>query len=462
IVDCLAADLLDLLTECLTETRIDRDKLDVGMLLILSRRCYINGLLFRDYGEEQHAQYSSIGGERIHDQAITYVYQVLGRKLTLAQNLLDRATNMHLLFQNLCRSAKATGWEQTEVRRDREGRSRNEDRDGFGFVAGELKRQRADLGNDFSSISKRRRIEFGPLWLTVADASTQAPEEMSLFDVLTALLLPLHNNFAEVKEIRLRFLRVIESLNERYMLLRSCGLDPSDWAERAEPSINVLKEMKKLRDNAKRFLHLDALVKSTTSSADRQYVAGDVIGDMLSSGLAGKKYAVIRKLLNEDRSAWKLFAERTDEQQVYATLFDALKGEQKKFAGSTTFMELVGTEHGMTMFRNSLDELHDETSTDDMDETEFTVNIDQTESIRQLTIRYAEQFDPVMNYFFNQVLGEGRRLHVALVDPDFRHRIDDHPDYNGLSDGELAGQLYANAENIINQGLANTAREGTL
>lgn len=445
---------------------MDRNKLDIGILLILSQQRYINGLLFRDYAEETSAQYSNIGGERIYDQAITYVYQVLGRKLTLAQNLLDRPTNMHLLFQNLCRSTEAGGWKQTEVRRNKEGQSRNEETDGFNIVAGELKRQCTELGSDFGAISKRRRLEYGPLWLTAADAMAEAPEEMSLFDVLTALLLPLRHDFSEIKEVRLRFLRVIESLNERYMLLRSCGLSPADWMERTEPSVNALKEMKKLRDNVKKFLHLDRLIKSTMDMGDGRRTSADTMTALLcdelpARTLAGKKYEAIRSLLDKNPSARKLLAERTDEQQIYAMLFDSLKGEQKKFAGVTTYTEFASTEHGMTMFRNPLVELHDETTLDDTSDAPLSVDDPQKESIRQLTTRHAEQFDPVMTYFFNQVLGEGRRLHHALIDPDFRQRIDDHPRYNNLPDSELAAQLYSNAEDIISQGLLNTSMSNT-
>ncbi len=57
----------------------------LGLLLTLSRKTYVNKLLFRDFSAAGESQWYSLpmpdGSEaRVHEQSVTYLQQVLARK----------------------------------------------------------------------------------------------------------------------------------------------------------------------------------------------------------------------------------------------------------------------------------------------------------------------------------------------------------------------------------------------
>ena len=128
ILDRLALDVLGILQQCLVSAPLDRDRLHLAILLTLSRRVYVEGLLYRDYRVDRDSQWYSWSlpdgsTARIHEQGIVYLHKVLARRPKLARRLKHEPGNMQLLLGLLCRYGPAEhGWRAAEIRRDRDAR----------------------------------------------------------------------------------------------------------------------------------------------------------------------------------------------------------------------------------------------------------------------------------------------------------------------------------------------------
>jgi hypothetical protein len=431
ILDRLAIDTLGIFARVLTVAPLDRDRLHIAVLLTLSRKSYVDNLLYRDFRLDRESQWYSWtlpdGGEaRIHEQSIVYLDKVLSRRPRLARRLRDEPGNMHLLLWRLCRHGPAKhGWRVTEIRRDLTLSDRGDAPDFVDHLAAELAAQRARLGDAYSDESKRRRQEYGPLWLIRGDCSAEVPEEMSLFEVLDALPLPLDEAFVEDTEVQRILVRVMDALNERYMLLRACGLNPEVWHDRDEPSIARLREMKQLRKPAEELLRLGI---------------------------------------------------ETDNADAYRRTFDGLKGREKQFAGCSSFDEFATTEHGQAMLRFvplSLDDrIGDHDEGEERARHETLADPDARDVEEDVTRRLAagqwvqlliddrpDWFCPVMRHFFLEVIGQGRPIHGGpgdrgvLNDPAFQRLVESYPELIVLDEPELAERLCQQAEAIIKRGL---------
>ena len=435
ILDRLALDVLGIFGQCLIRAPLDRDRLHLAILLTLSRRAYVDALLYRDYRVDRDSQWyrwslPDGGAARIHEQAIVYLHKVLARRPKLARRLRDEPGNMQLLLALLCRHGPARyGWQAAKIRRDQTREAQGEAEDFLQPLALELAAQRARLGDDYSDDSKRRREQYGPMWLIRGECCAEVPEEMALFDVLEAAPLPLQEVFAEDPELQRMLVRVMDALNERYTLLRSCGLDPELWHDRDEPSIARLREMKQLRKPAEELMRLGI----------------------------------------ED-----------DNVNAYRRAFTQLKGKEKQFAGCATFDEFATTEAGMAILRYASLSLDDMIGTD-ADGEEWArhetladpdaVDVEESVTRRRAAGQWAQLliddrpdwFDPLMAYFFREVIGNERTIHGepgdagVLRDEDFRRLIESYPELTVLDEGELAEQLCQRAEAIIKRGLRRQA-----
>ena len=324
-LDQLVYDLLLILRDTLSDPTVDLlhnqddvDILEFRVLALLSQPLYVKHLLWRDYkkssAEKWHLLRTARGEKlRIHDEAINYFYKVLRRRLRLAQNLKERLPSMHQLLQAGCRWGPAEpGWPNATIQRDPGLSPRHQDAVSFQRTIEALERQcrewtreqtkskdaAADTDTD-SGIVARRRAEFGPLWLIVADCIAEVIAELALFhDVLRTLPVPLPAEFAEDEKFQKYFQTVVQSLNERYGLLRSCGLDPQRWFDSEALSVNVLEDIKKLRSSVAEYL---------------------------------------KKQPDEERYS------------AYQTGFNTLKGQGTRFAGCKTFSEFVETEVGAVL-----------------------------------------------------------------------------------------------------------------
>jgi hypothetical protein len=431
IVDRLTLDVLRLLEQVLTASRFEQDRLYLGLLLTLSRKTYVNKLLFRDFSAAGESQWYSLPmpdgtDAKVHEQSVTYLQQVLARRPRLARRLQHEPGNMHLLLGALCRFGPAEkNWAIAEVKRD-QTLEKDDGAQDFRIPLGRaLEALCRSLGTDYSPESIRRREQYGPLWLVRAPNAAEVPEEVSLFEIAEALPVPLDVSFAANSELQRLIVRVMDALNERYMLLRGCGLNPMFWHDRDEPSISRLRDLKRLRQDADELLRLG--IESSNVDA-------------------------------------------------YQRTFNELKGGAKSFGGFTSFDDFVGDETGMSMLRYttlSLDDaLDDEAGGDswlrhetiaDPDavdiEEDFTMREAGSQWITDLIEARPKMFNPVMRYFFEQVIGEGRPIYAGggdrgvLADSAFRNLLDDDPDFADLDDDDRVEQLSKRAEALIKRGL---------
>lgn len=431
IVDRLTLDVLRLLEDILTTNRFEQDRLYLGLLLTLSRKTYVNKLLFRDFSNIGESQWYSLpmpdGGEaRVHEQSVTYLQQVLARKPRLARRLQHEPGNMHLLLGAFCRFGPAdNGWMAAEVKRD-PSLKQADDEDDFRIPLGRaLATLCKNQGTDYSPESTRRREQYGPLWLTREPSAAEVPEEISLFEIAEAVPVPLSPSFTSDADFQRLLARVMDALNERYMLLRGCGLNPTYWHERDEPSISRLRELKRLRQDADELLRLG--IESSNVDA-------------------------------------------------YQRTFNELKGSAKSLGGFSSFDDFAGDEIGMLMLRHtalSIDEsVGDDANGDSWLRHEAiadpnAVDVEEDLAMRDAGSRWVtdliearpKMFSPVMRYFFEQVIGEGRPIyagggdHGVLDDIAFRDLLDEDPDFAGLDDDDRAEQLAKRAEVLIKRGL---------
>lgn len=461
IIDRFAWDILLILRESLAEKSFDSDHIKLRILMTLSdvsensvktdsefksrarprprHNSYVKDLLFRDFSAEKVAIWHSFDlpatdkdharTVHIHDEAITYLSGVLGRRLTLAQNLKEKPTNLHLLFTSLSHYSRChPDWKTAQAYRHRDYYPTNEGRSYFCNCAQKLAEQRTTLSSNFNDISHRRRKQYGPLWLVVEDCIAELPEEFSLFDVFNALPLALYPEFINNSEIQKYLVRVLDSLNERYKLLRSTGLTPHTWLDRADPSIAILRDLKQIRTDANEFLRTG----ESNNVASAFCMAFD------------------RKIADEGR---------------------------KKLAGCRNFDEFLQREYGMAMLKYSAISLDQSEVTDSegdyrlheaipgldfeeaMVQSIFTRFGDDFDWIQYLIDSKPELFDEITTIFFKQAIGLDRPLdgtssdQPLLKNPKFKKLINAHPRYKHLDAEELADHLIEQAHKIIDQGI---------
>jgi len=417
----LAQDLLTIFKDTLTAEAFDpadpadREGLHLRILAQLSQPYYASKLLFRDFGKSHQETFhflKDLSGKPllgpdgkpmlIADQAITYLYKVLHRRLGLAKVNVSRGkpTNMHELLTHLCRRGPSGWrWRQAEIQRSLAGKESRVENLAFARTKKALKNQINRLGKNYSAESWSAREQHGPYWLRVGDCVAEAPEELSLFhDVLEAVPKPLQAGFADDWDIRLYLLKVLESLNERYKLLRSCGFDPTDWLDRDSPSIPVLKEMTQLKTKARRFLQSHPM--STEAAA-------------------------------------------------YEKAFEVLRNGRPHYCGHRSFADFLATEEGSILIglpegenwpTDEPDDFADDgDAVDDLDPLAALIDsmsdkLKLKEQLKQLIITQpAIDQDPLRRFFFLEVIPERIGDRSLLENAQFLKLIVAHPEFAGLS-----------------------------
>ncbi len=431
ILDRLAIDMLDLAERYLTKAPLNRDGYYLAILLTLSKRLYTDQLLYRDFriaGDQQWHRYKlpDNTSAKVHEQSIVYLHQVLMRRLRLARRLKHEPGNMHLLLAQLARFGTTDdSWPQVELRRDTALEANHDAADFCETLANALSMQRDALGDDFGDEARRRRDEYGPLWLIRPPQVAEMPEEMSWFDVIDAAPVPLAAGVTAHVDTQRLVVRVLDSLNERYTLLRSCGLDPERWHERDTPAIAKLRDLKRLRSQAEDYL--------------RQSIEDEAVS-------------------------------------AYRQAFSDLAGDNGELAGFDSFDDYATSEVGMAMLRYPIQSLDDAIGGDDEDDDRSRHDLLADESAVDAEESLARQeaagdwvnrlvsdrpgwFDPVMRYFFDHVLGRGRPLYPeeadegVLFDPDFLALVAADPELAEQDEEALAAVLYRRAQKLIKRGL---------
>lgn len=430
ISDKLALELVSILSGHLCENNYSREQFEMQMLLTLSKPLYVNQLLYRDYRVQLQDTVHHIGTERIHDQAITYFYQVLGRRLQLARNLVEKPGNMHRLFASLCQSSRhSESWNEINIRRSLTIVSNSVEEESVKLMADVMARQITLLGESYSPESRRRRMQFGPLWLHIGQDVIEIPEEMSLFDVFDAVPKNLCPKFEETDAIRNIMVRVVKSLNERYMLLRSCGLDIDDWLEESTLSINNLRDIKRLRKSAENY----------------------------------QRTGQIRSPIGAYRHA-----------------FDVSKQTQKKVAGCLNFNEFALTKYGaqlMQLYNLQLDDIaqdntrHENFKPEYLHSNEYSrfeenviLQLDTRRQVKDMLQTYGDEIDEVMKIVFEEAIVGGGLIfqdsqkQSLFDDPDFQKVVNASSEYSALSRCDLVDTLTRNAKKIIELQLLNTRK----
>lgn len=392
----------------------------LGDLIIrLSRSPYPQQLLFQNFSADDKEPVKLNGHpdtSTIRPESLTYVTQVMVlKRLQIAPVLMEKPGNMHLLLKQLLdASSESSLWNGATILRRKEYDKTDNKND---QVSRKLKEICASLGAEYSENSARRREEFGPLWMITENQAEELPEEMTLCQTLSAVQYPLTKNWRNHKEAQKLFSRVMVALNERYKLLRSCGLDPEKWIDRGELVTNKLNALAELR--------------------------------RLSRALVGQEVADEKKAYEKDKA--------------YEKAFETLKGKKKNFAGYTSFLAFQGSDVGADMMRQPTDspELT-------LDPTSGELGPDEAD--QQAAEKYNQQkietsitnnpdlfvANPVMEYYFRYALGQ--RIPVLeeegglLSDPHFSTLLMADPEYAELDRKERAKKLYQNAKEIIKRG----------
>lgn len=397
----LSRDIGGIINDYLTETTPNYEKLWLEILLTLNNPHYRQHLLFTDY-YHQNSQYEfSYQGKKIHTEANFYLTDVLGRTLTLANGIKQTPTNMHALLTAYCAFTQEQRWHDSTIARD--AHTTENIGDFFSALAKKLSRQCQKLGDNYSKIAKSRRLEFGPYWFKVENYAAQVAEELNLFQVVETIPTPLNTSL----EIPLLLLKVLENLNEKYALLRSCGLPPQQWLCNAKPSIADLEELKQLHKAANRLLKQ---------------------GEIKTS--------------------------------AYQAAFETLKGERKEFIGFSDFGEFFNSPLSERIFPK----LHLVTSDSEFDEPEAIMEIAAPEQVfdenvfLEIVQNYPDDFDDITSQAFYRLIVEEIGLfgkQGLLKDADFLAKVNQHPDYKNLSSERLAKKLQQKLAVILHKHLGN-------
>ncbi len=390
IIIILSQELEKIFQQYFSKTNTDENKLWLEVLLTLNKLFFRERLLFRDYllPDEQLWQTFVIKDKKIqiHIEANFYLLEVLNRKLTLANSLKSEPTNMHKLLISYCQRSQDKNWQQSRI--ERGFYKENIENTIFQNFANKLKQQCQQLGENYSTISQSRRNEFGPYWFINQGTYIEVAEELSLFQVLTVIPLWQETN----NDPPLLLSKVIESLNEKYALLRSCGLPPRFWYARDIP-IWQLKELKQLRAQVKL---------------------------LINSG--------VQKI------------------SAYEQAFNTLKATTKTWGGFSCFNLFLHSLIGKTMIGITVDFIDPE--------DEQTPNLDK--QLFNLPDQYPDDFNPVTKYVFIALICERIKVYSQgkeglINDPQFLSLIKENPDYASLSKKALIKTLQQQLVSIINK-----------
>jgi hypothetical protein len=404
--DRLTLELMLVFDEALAGNELDERALITRILALLGREPYASQLLFQDFSQDRRTV--------IATQSFIYLNEVLVLyRLKPAPSLEGKPGNMHILMESFCRHNQDL-WQSAIIQRDFNNQTNYQDF--FIPLAKKLMALCELIESSLCEVSKNQRHKYGYLWLNCQESRAQMPEELSLFETLRLLPLPL-SNIVDNTELLKLLNRVISSLNERYMLLRACGLDPEYWLNKEEPSIANLEDLRKLRQTA---------VKSANTTS-YQY---DV--------------------------------------NLYYRCFQELQGDNRKFAGFRNFEEWSYSEIGSQFLQkfasfNNVVYLNDNNDLECEEELIWQADLDYEEEIKntieKLIISHPQLFNnPIMSYFFREGLARGEPLcgdgqvSGILEDEQFQQLIAADSRYAGLDKATLARKIYQQAKRLIEMG----------
>lgn len=361
-----------------------------------------------DVEEEEALDSESRQVYRVHTESIFYTQEVLGSRLTIVSHMKSLPNNLHRLLEQLCRHSLNKNWSNTIIERRKNSVTEN-CASFFKDTANKLKNQ-VKNNHKVSSVSETYRTQYGAFQLTACDNSAVVPEEISLFDVVEALPVPLKPEFLQHKPDWFAPLveRIVISLNDKYGLLRSCGLAPELWHKRL--SSGKLRDLKQLKKGVDKIL--------------------------------------------ESESSLSMF-------EAYRMFFLEMKKEQSKIAGFKDFDEFRTSELGTTLLKENRPLSFNQASKSDQNSRNFEEIISSSTYIPsemqmalfELLSTNKNYFTPLTAYFFEQTVILMHSPKEIIKKDKFKALLAEAAKFSALSDQDLITALFKKVQQICEKHL---------
>lgn len=383
-----------------------KDRLAIKLMLTLNKKVYQNSLLFRDFSlsaSEAFEDYILPCGDKkkLHIESIYYTQDVLAKRLTIVSKHKSSPTNLHLLLLMFFRYSEDRNWAGVKVKRKK---TKPNTSDLYFKRTEKLLKQQCKRLINIGAVSKTYREKYGKLQLISGNNSAELVEEISLFDVIETTPLPLRKSLTDHPVWYPKLLeRIILSLNEKYSLLRSCGLPPNLW--HSELSVSKLRDLKQLK-----------------------------------------------KLANSCQTGSK----EVNTDSAYKQAFSVLLSETKKVAGFDDFISFAHSAVGRILLKiDTISFDGDSENGSNLADTYSSTANDPTEmqqGLSNLLTHYKNDFTAITAYFFEQALILQRPLYSEngiFNDIDFCLLIQSDNAYSHLEGEKLANKLIRTTERII-------------
>jgi hypothetical protein len=245
-------DCIELLQQLNHTKQLSLERLYIALVLLFchsaKKQYYAHNLLYRT---DNISTTTIINGIEINDEVLFYLNDIiLYRPLQLANHLKDEPNNAHKLLSRFCYLHSDNYWQTVTVARYANPVFIESHQLSFKQLQRDLKK--------LTWQKTEQSDKYGAIYLSVAQSGIKLPEALCLAHIIEVCPKPLKTDFQHDELFKQLFHRVLEHLNERYSLLRSCGLTPQLWLNKnvlikkeSKPlSIDQLRELKQLRELA--------------------------------------------------------------------------------------------------------------------------------------------------------------------------------------------------------------------
>ena len=394
--------------------RTCEEKVWLGIVLNLKRKKF-ESLFFRDLS----------GNTTIEDRVILYLSEVFLTRTEVANTIYDQPTPLHNLMACYLRANLNESWQGCFIKRSQDCSESYAD-SFFKTVGDTLKKQCNKLGDKYSMHSKNLLAEHGPFWLNANTNKAKVAEELSLYDVFSAIPAPIKKQQlmpttpgepeidADASAMLLK--GILQNRNERYGLLFALGMNPEEWLIKQDNGSN-----EDFNCSIQNLKQLKVLVQSVKKSGIKAF---------------------------QDQTAW-------DEEACFKATFTQLKADKKKYAGFKQADDCYQfyCDYIKPNFVSIDEDDEDEDGvSQDRSAEKFTglQTIDQPgdEELRDLPEAHRKFFNPVNAYAWEKVVVENAKLFdknglELLQDPTLQQLISDNPQlgYGKLSKAKRLERL---------------------
>lgn len=412
-----------------------RDRVQIGLLQLFNqphrRLYYQQRLLFRDFNA-QPLHYQALA---VSDAVVFYVDEVLWvRRLQLANHLLANPSNAHLLLARLCALHANSRWQTAHIQRYAQPDFIPTTFASFRATAAALAQHDQAADYDYSDVAMRREKEFGALYLCLEHSGAKVPAELSLAAIFSCCPQPLSPQFSQDSEVKKRLGSTVEHLNERYALLRACGLNPQQWLYK-EVSDGQLRELKALREVAR---NTKAWADAAVEKAYREAFAA-------LQPQSAKKKQTVASFKNYSEWSFSEVGEAMCQEPLLTPSMDRNHHPDDETPNDEISDEILAM-LSVTGHRQHYPSVPPEAYTENLDDDEFTQPFHG--GFGSLVELYPEVFTDVMAYLFWFFLDESDWRERVDDDAQFARLLAQDPDFKGLSGKKLTNRLWQAAEQL--------------